>query len=151
MDIALWKPLLATVGKDKTMKLWNISDRRIESSHVFEEEPLSISLHPNGLYAAVAFPERVQLLSLLLDGFSHMHDLNIRAVNMVKFSGGGQFVACCAGESLPPFFNPSSSDDDDNDGDDVYTNLYPLLAVHCHLSYLFMRVHWQSIKKLLLL
>lgn len=90
------------------MKLWNISDRKIDASHTFEEEPTSISLHPNGLYAAVAFPERVQMLSLLLDGFSHMHDLNIRAVNLVKFSGGGQFVACCAGAHHPPLSTPSS-------------------------------------------
>ena len=97
IDIALWRQVVATTGKDKTIRLWNIAERRQEAVHLFEEEPTSLALHPSGLYAAVAFNEKVQVLSLLLDGFSHCRDLNVRAVNLVRFSRGGQYIACCAG------------------------------------------------------
>ena len=97
IDIALWRQVVATTGKDRTIRLWNISEKRQEAVHLFEEEPTSLGLHPSGLYAAVAFNEKVQILSLLLDGFEHCRDLNIRGVNLVCFSRGGQYVACCAG------------------------------------------------------
>lgn len=97
IDIALWRQVVATTGKDHTIRMWNINEKRQEAVHQFEEEPTSLALHPSGLYAAVSFNEKVQILSLLLDGFQHCRDLNIRAVNLVRFSRGGQYVACCAG------------------------------------------------------
>ena len=100
IDLALWRPVLGTTGKDKTLRLWNPSERKVEAMHTFEEEPSALAIHPSGLYAAVAFQEKVQLLSLLVDGFAHMRDLNVRAVNIIKFSRGGQFIACGAGSVL---------------------------------------------------
>jgi cilia- and flagella-associated protein 57 len=97
IDIALWRQVVATTGKDRTIRLWNMSEKRQEAVHVFEEEPTSMALHPSGLYAAISFLEKVQILSLLLDGFAHCRDLNIRSVNLLRFSRGGQFIACCAG------------------------------------------------------
>ncbi len=97
MDLALWKPLLATTGMDKTLRLWNPTEKKMEAMHQFEEEATSMALHPSGLYAAVAFAEKVQILSLLLDGFAHCRDLNVRGVNIVRFSNGGQFIACGTG------------------------------------------------------
>jgi hypothetical protein len=97
VDIAAWRQVVVTTGKDKSLRLWNISEKKMEASHMFEEEPTALAMHPSGLYAAVAFPEKVQIMSLLLDGFSHCRDLNLRGVNMIRFSRGGQFVACCAG------------------------------------------------------
>ena len=97
IDIALWRNVVATTGRDRSIRLWNVNERRQEAIHMFDEEPTSLALHPTGLYAAVSFNEKVQLLSLLLDGFSHCRDLNVRGVNLVRFSRGGQYIACCAG------------------------------------------------------
>ena len=97
IDIALWRQVVATTAKDHTIRIWNINEKRQEAVHRFEEEPTSLALHPSGLYAAVSFAEKVQVMSLLLDGFQHCRDLNVRAVNLVRFSRGGQYIACCAG------------------------------------------------------
>ena len=32
----------------------------------FEDEPVSLSVHPSGLYIALAFPEKILILSVLL-------------------------------------------------------------------------------------
>lgn len=100
IDLALWRPILATTGKDRTLRLWNPAERKLEAQHTFEDEPSALAIHPSGLYAAVAFQEKVQMLSLLVDGFSHMRDVNVRAVNIMKFSRGGQFIACGAGSVI---------------------------------------------------
>ena len=38
MDLALWRPVLGTTGKDKTLRLWNPAERKMAAMH-HEEEP----------------------------------------------------------------------------------------------------------------
>jgi len=97
IDAALWKPIIATTGKDKTVRIWNTNDKRVESVREFDEEPTSVALHPSGLYLAVGFLEKVQVIALLLDGFNLCREVSVRSCNLVRFSQGGQYFAVCAG------------------------------------------------------
>jgi len=97
IDAALWKPIIATCGKDKTVRVWNTNERRMEAVREFEEEPTSVAVHPSGLYLAVGFLEKVQIIALLLDGFCLCREVSVRACNLVRFSHGGQYFAVCAG------------------------------------------------------
>jgi WD40 repeat protein len=109
IDVALWKPIIATCGKDRTVRIWNAADRKIEAVHEFDEEPTSISLHPSGLYIAVGFLEKVQIIALLLDGFNLCREVSARACNLVKFSKGGQLFAVCAGTVVQIFHTHTGS------------------------------------------
>jgi WD40 repeat protein len=109
IDVALWKPIIATCGKDRTVRIWNAVERKIEAVHEFDEEPTSISLHPSGLYIAVGFLEKVQIIALLLDGFNLCREVSARACNLVKFSRGGQFFAVCAGTVVQIFHTHTGS------------------------------------------
>ena len=97
IDAALWKPIIVTSGKDKTVRVWNTSDRRMEAVREFEEEPTSVAAHPSGLYIAVGFAEKVQIIALLMDGFNLCREVSVRACNLVRFSLGGHYFAVCAG------------------------------------------------------
>lgn len=50
MDICVRKPLIATCGKDKTIKLWNYEEKTLELSWLFNEEAYCVALHPSGLH-----------------------------------------------------------------------------------------------------
>ena len=103
IDVALWRPIIATCGRDKTVRIWNVVDQKMESVHEFEEEPVSVAMHPSGLYIAVGFMEKVQIVALLLDGFSVCREVSVRACNLVKFAHGGHFFAVAAGSVVQIF------------------------------------------------
>ena len=48
MDIAIRKPLIATAGKDKTIKIWNYEEKTLETMTSCHDEPFAISIHPSG-------------------------------------------------------------------------------------------------------
>jgi cilia- and flagella-associated protein 57 len=92
IDVAVWRPLLATCGKDCTARVWNLHERKVEVMLKYEEEPIAVGLHPSGLYMIVAFLDKIQVLSILLNELSHTRDLSIRQCSIVKFSKGGNFL-----------------------------------------------------------
>lgn len=51
---------VATVCMDKSLRLWNFQDKSSELVKFFDEAPLSVSIHPSGLYLLLAFGERVR-------------------------------------------------------------------------------------------
>lgn len=53
MDICIRKPLIATCGKDKTIKIWNYEEKTLELSWLFNEEAYCIALHPSGLHVHI--------------------------------------------------------------------------------------------------
>ena len=92
IDVAVWRPLLATCGKDGTARVWNLQERKLEVMEKYEEEPIAVGLHPSGLYMIVAFLDKIKVLSILLNEISHVRDLGIRQCSIVKFSKGGSFL-----------------------------------------------------------
>ena len=55
LDTALWRAVMVSCGKDRTVRVWSVGERRLELVKRFDEEPTSVSLHPSGLYLAVGF------------------------------------------------------------------------------------------------
>jgi WD40 repeat protein len=100
IDVALWKQIVATCGKDRTLRVWNPTDKRIEIMKEFDDEPIGLSLHPTGIYVAVAFPDKVKLMSILLDEIYLCREINARQISYVKFSRGGQYFAVAIGTNL---------------------------------------------------
>lgn len=100
IDVALWKQIVVTCGKDRTIRVWNPTDKKLELSKEFEEEPLSISVHPSGIYVAVAFSDKIRILSILLEEIHLCREIAVRQVSYVKFSKGGQYLAASIGTNL---------------------------------------------------
>jgi len=103
IDTALWRQILVTCGKDKTLRVWNTFDKRMELMKEFDEEPLSLSMHPSGMYVAVAFSEKILILSLLLDSIVVNREISVRQCFSVKFARGGHFLACANGTHVQIF------------------------------------------------
>lgn len=100
IDVALWKNIVVTCGKDRTLRVWNPNDKKMEYMKEFEEEPLSLSVHPSGIYVAVAFTEYIKIFSLLLDEITVVRVLQAKNISYCKFSRGGHYIAAAVGTNL---------------------------------------------------
>ncbi|CAN0520182.1 unnamed protein product, partial [Ectocarpus sp. 12 AP-2014] len=93
VSVAVWKPLVATVGMDKALRLWNFQDKSSELISFFDAAPLAVSLHPSGLYLLVSFGEKVRLYSILMEDVRELKDFVVKHCRVVCFSGGGQYFS----------------------------------------------------------
>lgn len=97
IDVALWKQIVVTCGKDRTVRVWNPSEKKMDLMRSFEEEPISLSVHPSGVYVAVAFIDTIRIFSLLLEEIADVREISARGVNFIKYSKGGQYIASANG------------------------------------------------------
>ncbi|CAM9100917.1 unnamed protein product [Ectocarpus sp. 6 AP-2014] len=93
VSVAVWKPLVATVGMDKALRLWNFQDKSSELISFFDAAPLAVSLHPSGLYLLVSFGEKVRLYSILMEDVRELKEFVVKHCRVVCFSGGGQYFS----------------------------------------------------------
>jgi len=56
MDICIRKPLIATCGMDKYIKVWNYEEKTLELSwYVNEDAAQALSFHPSGFHVRFKF------------------------------------------------------------------------------------------------
>ncbi len=87
------KPIVATTGLDRSVRVWNYADNTLENCMFFSEEALSISLHPSGLHAVVGFADKLRLLNILMDSIRVVKDFPVRGCVECRFSSGGHLFA----------------------------------------------------------
>ena len=95
-----WKPLVATCGADRRVRLWNYQERVLEHAAVFEQEPTCLALHPTGFYMLVGFAESVRYMALLMDDLRVVKEWSVKGARKVAFSGGGSLFAVAANASV---------------------------------------------------
>jgi WD40 repeat protein len=83
LDCCARKPIIATCGADKSIRIWNYLDKVVEVSKFFSDDPQSIALHPSGLYLAVGFNDSFALMSILIDDIQIAWSANIRGCREV--------------------------------------------------------------------
>lgn len=93
IDACLTKPLLASSGADRSIRLWNYTENSLEVINYFEEPANCIAIHPNGLYILAGFPSAVRLMAILLDDIKTYWESPIKSARGCKFSHGGQYFA----------------------------------------------------------
>ncbi|CAM9422140.1 unnamed protein product, partial [Hapterophycus canaliculatus] len=93
VSVAVWKPLVVTVGVDKALRVWNFQDKSSELISFLDDAPLDVSLHPSGLYLLVSFGEKVRLYSILMEDVRELKEFVVKHCRVVCFSGGGQYFA----------------------------------------------------------
>ena len=109
MDTCVRKPLVATCGMDRTVRIWNIVEQRLDLWKAFQEEPFSLAMHPSGLHLVVGFADKLRLMNLLMDDVRTCHEIAIKQCREVKFSNGGNMFAAVNGNVITIFdFNTYS-------------------------------------------
>ena len=93
MDVCVWKPLLATCGRDQTVRLWNYEEKTVELTKRFKDEPLSLALHPSGLFVVVGFTDKVRLMSVLMDDLRVVKEVAVKGCRECRFAAGGHVFA----------------------------------------------------------
>lgn len=93
LDTCVRKPLIATCGLDKSVRIWNYLDKTTDIMKFFKEDTYSIAFHPSGLHVVVGFTDKLKMLNILMDDIRAFREFAIKACKEVRFSHGGQFFA----------------------------------------------------------
>ena len=97
LSLCVRKPLAATCGMDRSIRLWNLLTLECELVVYFPECPLSVSFHPSGLHLLVGFSDKLRLCNVLCNEIRAYRELPIKQCMEVAFSHGGQAFACVNG------------------------------------------------------
>jgi len=103
MDVCLSKPLVATAGADRTVRLWNHARRTCDLRWRAVEEILALALHPTGFQLLVAFKERVRLYSVLMGDLRQLRELPLAKCRELQYAHGGHLFAAAVGISVQVF------------------------------------------------
>lgn len=103
MDVCTRKSLFVTVGRDNTLRLWNIQNHQPDLIKEFGEEIFSVALHPTGLHVAVGFLDKVRLYHILLDDLRLCIELPVKCCRVCEFSQGGNLFATVNGNIISVF------------------------------------------------
>ena len=106
MDICIQRPIIATLSKtDSTIRVWNYDTGECElnKSYLSLQKEFassnqtylqSIALHPSGFYMAIGFIDKVKIYHLMQSEIRMYKSLDIKNCHTMKFSNGGQLLAC---------------------------------------------------------
>uniref|UniRef100_A0A7S0VMW2 Cilia- and flagella-associated protein 57 n=1 Tax=Hemiselmis tepida TaxID=464990 RepID=A0A7S0VMW2_9CRYP len=103
VDTCVRKPLVATCGLDKSVRMWNYVDKTLELTKYFNEEAHSLALHPSGLHLLVGFSDKMRLLNVVMDDMRPFKEFAIKACRECKFSHGGHMFAAVNGNTINVF------------------------------------------------
>lgn len=103
LDVAVKKPLIATVSKDLTFKIWNFQKHTLEFSKTFPEEMTCVSLHPSGLHCAIGFNDKLKIFHILMDDLRCAMEVPVKSCRECKFTNGGSMIAVTSGNFISIF------------------------------------------------
>jgi WD40 repeat protein len=94
------KPLIATCGVDRTVRVWNYLENSLEIVQEFTENVYSVSLHPDGLSILIGFGDKLRLCSLFYEDIKTIQEFSVRGCRCVRFSAGGHLFAAVNGSKI---------------------------------------------------
>jgi len=100
LDTCTRKPLVATCGADRSVRVWNFLDKSSDITKVFTEEVHSISFHPSGLHVLAGFSDKLRLMNLLMDDIRPYKEFAIKMCRECRFSTGGHLFAAVNGNTI---------------------------------------------------
>jgi len=107
LDVCMRKPLVATCGMDRSIRIWNYETNALELYKQFQEEAYSIALHPSGLFILVGFSDKLRLMNLLIDDVRSFKEFTIRGCRECAFSNGGHLFAAVHGNVIQLYSSTS--------------------------------------------
>ena len=97
LSVCVRKPLVATCGVDRSLRVWNYLTLDCPLVCYFPEQPLSLSFHPTGLQLLVGFADKLRLCSVLLGEVRAYKEFAIKGCCECAFSHGGHLFAAVNG------------------------------------------------------
>ena len=97
------RPLVATCGSDKTVRIWNYLDRSLEIVKEFTESSYCVSFHPDGLSILIGFGDKLRLCGVYYDDIRPFREFSIRGCRFCRFSNGGAQFAAVEGAKIKTF------------------------------------------------
>jgi WD40 repeat protein len=96
--------LVTLCVEDNTCRVWNYETRKCEVVHHFgSDEPISIAVHPNGLFMVVSFKDRVRGYNIAMSSLKPYKEVIQKGCKEIAFSRGGMYIACASGINLVVF------------------------------------------------
>ena len=79
------------------MKIWNYyesetNEKRGVLSKYFKEEPLSVAMHPFGIFLTVGFANGFKVFAILTESLFSLKEVGLNNCRIVKYSNGGHFL-----------------------------------------------------------
>eukprot|EP00282_Hemiselmis_andersenii_P016281 CAMPEP_0114178544 /NCGR_PEP_ID=MMETSP0043_2-20121206/38603_1 /TAXON_ID=464988 /ORGANISM="Hemiselmis andersenii, Strain CCMP644" /LENGTH=568 /DNA_ID=CAMNT_0001276969 /DNA_START=30 /DNA_END=1733 /DNA_ORIENTATION=- len=93
LDVCVRKPLVATCGADRSVRVWNYVDKTCEVAKVFQDDLSSIAIHPSGFHILVGFSDKLRLFNVLIDDLKLFQEFPLKSCREVRFSHGGHRFA----------------------------------------------------------
>ncbi len=93
MSICAWKPIIATGGSDRTLRIWNYQTRTFELTNNYMEDIVSVSLHPSSFQVLVCTKTQVDMSFIKHDGLHSVWHKELRTNGSSTFSRGGAYFA----------------------------------------------------------
>ncbi|TPP41044.1 WD domain, G-beta repeat family protein [Leishmania donovani] len=93
VDTCVQRPLVATAGRDGSVFLWNSITNVVEMRNNFQEEIVSMAMHPSGLHMIIAFTDSMRVFNIYEKELCEFKRLSIRNCAACRFSHGGQYFA----------------------------------------------------------
>jgi WD40 repeat protein len=100
LDVCCRKPIVATCGLDRTVRVWDYMEKGCDLCKRFPEEAFSVSLHPSGLHILVGFADKLRLMNVLMDDIRPIKEFPVKACRECQFSNGGQYFAAVNGNTI---------------------------------------------------
>ena len=93
-DVCVQKSVLVTSSVDRHIRVWNFIKKTIEIDKKFDEDVLSVAIHPSGYILVAGFRFKLCVFVVLANDLQLCHDFpNIKQCREVRFSQGGQYFA----------------------------------------------------------
>jgi len=64
LDVCIKKQLIATCSEDKTVRIWNYADRKLDIVETYQDQAHSIAFHPSGFHVVVGFSDWVRMMNV---------------------------------------------------------------------------------------
>jgi WD40 repeat protein len=85
-SLCIRKPLIATCGADKTVRVWNYLDNNLEIVKEFTENVYSVSIRSDGFAMLIGFGDKLRYCSVFDQDIKPVQEFSIRDCHCVKFS-----------------------------------------------------------------
>lgn len=97
IDTCILKPIVATAGSDRSLRVWNFDTNNFELMTKFDHEIVSLSLHPSSLQILICFEQYAEVSYIYNGSLSTVWRLDVETNGCSCFSHGGQYFALVSG------------------------------------------------------